>query len=621
MGKETKNNGNLIRLLASALGLFSLYFFLFSHYGFYLFLADYQELETWYPNYHVYIFVLVRSIHIGFGIALGYILIRLFLYLRESDSPVRKLVRFALSHKEALLMKNGAEHYSCQHLTYFWSAQTAILTITLFGYFLLKTMVPQHAQVWQLYLSRGYVILALNGIAVFMWMNSRYFISSFITFMYRPSGPYNIAVYRMVFFLILAKEYYVFMTDRIQYVESKPREALPFIGWLIDVLPISVETYYWACVLGIVCCVFLTLGLFTRIFLVANALLVFYILAVPNFYGKLWHSQLPIWISWFLLFAPISDVFSLDRLFFTRNRPLFRSPNYTFPIRVIWLQIGFIYFWSGFHKLSDAGFDWSLGQSMINQVRLEWFEHFGKLPFFRIDLHPWFLHLAGTAVIFFELSFLALLFHHRLRYISIIGGILMHNSIRTFIYIGFRELQLQYLVFVNFETVLVYLKRWLPIIPIRSMLNDVQPSIHKGLLWTCILVFGVNLFFGLFQVNSYPFSVYPTYSEIVASEKEYLHYEVIDSTDINVWELGKKSGFQWEHFTRLEYAIINKFDQTSQVDTQSIANQWRWWTNQIPELSLADTVDVYINRRSLNPDSSQIILNSRFLCRLTPNEN
>jgi hypothetical protein len=264
MGKETKNNGNLLRLLASALGLFSLYFFLFSHYGFYLFLADYQELETWYPNYHVYIFVLVRSIHIGFGLALGYILIRLFLYLRESDSPIRKLVRFALSHKEALLMKNGAEYYSCQHLAYFWSAQTVLLTITLFGYFLLKTIVPQHAQVWQLYLSRGYIILALNGIAVFMWMNSRYFISSFITFMYRPTGPYNIAIYRMVFFLILAKDYFVFMTERIQYVESKPREALPFIGWLIDVLPISVQTYYWACVLGIVCCVFLTLGLFTR---------------------------------------------------------------------------------------------------------------------------------------------------------------------------------------------------------------------------------------------------------------------------------------------------------------------------------------------------------------------
>ncbi len=388
-------------------------------------------------------------------------------------------------------------------------------------------------------------------------------------------------------------------------------------------MPISKELYVYACYAGVACCISLVFGLFTRFFLIINAILVFYIIAVPNFYGKLWHSQLPIWISWFLLFAPVADVFSLDRLLYNKGKPLFKSANYTFPIKIIWLQIGFIYFWAGFYKLWDAGFDWSLSQSMVNQVRLEWFEHFDKVPFFRIDLYPWLLYIGGTMVIFFEMSFWVFLFHHRLKYLSIVGGLLMHKLLGVFIYIGFYALQQQYIVFLNFEKAMLWLKKIIPIIPIKEMIAEVNQEVSRKLVIFSFFIFGMNFIFGVFKISSFPFSVYPTYSEIVGSEKEYLHYEIIDSNkkEIDVWELGKQKSFRWEDFTRLEYTIIKNYNEQAKVDSLAIHKQWQWWSNQLTELQDVDTVDVYIYKRSLNPDSDDILLNKRYLCRLYTNED
>jgi hypothetical protein len=226
-------------------------------------------------------------------------------------------------------------------------------------------------------------------------------------------------------------------------------------------------------------------------------------------------------------------------------------------------------------------------------------------------------------VIFFELGFWAFLFHRRFKYVSIAGGLLMHNLINAFMYIGFRELQLQYIVFLNFEKALLFLKKSIPKLPVEDKINVTNSSLRTMPVVVSFFILGMNFIFGLFQISSFPFSVYPTYVEIIPSEKEYLHYSVVDAgkETVDVWDLGKKSNFNWESFTRLEYAIIRKYNETSKVDTQAVYNQWKWWTTQLPQLKDIDSIDVYIYKRSLNPDSAKIILDKRYLLRLHAEDN
>ena len=132
----------------------------------------------------------------------------------------------------------------------------------------------------------------------------------------------------------------------------------------------------------------------------------------------------------------------------------------------------------------------------------------------------------------------------------------------------------------------------------------------------------MNFIFGMFNISSFPFSTYPTYSEKVESSKEYFHYEILDDNkkNINLWELGKKKKFRWENFTRLEYAIINKYREQKYIDSTAIYHQWQWWSSRIDELKDVDSVNVFIIKRYLNPDSSRAINNPEFLLKIYPNK-
>jgi hypothetical protein len=131
----------------------------------------------------------------------------------------------------------------------------------------------------------------------------------------------------------------------------------------------------------------------------------------------------------------------------------------------------------------------------------------------------------------------------------------------------------------------------------------------------------MNFIFGMFQISSFPFSTYPTYSEKVENSKEFFHYRILDADkqNLDVWELGKKNNFRWENFTRLEYAIIKQYREQKYIDTTAIYHQWQWWSNSIYELREIDSVNVFINKRYLNQDSSKAINNPEFLLKIYTN--
>jgi hypothetical protein len=585
------DNKKVIRII---IFLFLFIFFgklFFYQFGNFLFFSGYEKFIIWYPDYHLSVYVCVQLIKFISVIGLLY-------FFWKKKSYVIGLIKYINSVKnftiESVYLvstgKNRTHNYEFTNIINFLFDSAKAFNI-------------------QLLISRIYLSLSIVVVIIFIYTNAKTSIFRVITFLFQPTAPYNITTYRITFFLILALLYFGYAFNEIIYVESKPREPLPFIGWMIEIIPISKKIYFFTCITGILCCVFIVMGLFTRYFLILNAILVFYIVSVPNFYGKLWHSQLPIWISWFLLFAPVSDIFSLDKKLFNKSKILVKSSAYNFPIKIIWLQIGIIYFWAGYHKIYDCGFEWALGNTMINQVRLEWFEHYDKIPFLRIDNYPFLLHIGGVLVILFELLYWYFLFFPKLKYISIIGGLLMHNLIGIFMYIAFPTLQMQYIVFINYEKLL----NWYNILSKKKTfelnLQNTNQLISKPLIFFSFFVLVMNFLFGMMKISSFPFSVYPTYSELVNSEKEYLHYEIIDSDkkQLNVRELGKKNNFRWENFSRKENTIIKKIQKDKKIDTAAIYNQWKWWANEIIELKDVDTVKVYVMKRNLNPDSSHLL--------------
>ena len=577
--------------------------------------ASYANFQTWFPKWHVYIFTTVWLFKIASVIL---ILWAIFKYGRAVILSLKLSTLSRYNNARAYIATTNSSP-SPRSIRLFVGLHMLLLVLAVAGYY----MLPVHSSqfmLWQLYLSRGYLICLAFLTASFILPGTLHWRNKISLFLFTPSSVFNLGMYRILFFFLLSQAYLGNMHSSA-FIEAKQRAALPLIGWLIDIMPISQSLYFYMCIAGLITCLFLMLGLFTRFFLVLNAVLVFYIVAVPNFYGKMWHAQLPIWISWFLLFAPVNGRFALDNYLFPKTKREDLSPNHTFPIRIIWLQIGMIYFWAGFHKLWQSGFTWALGPSMINQVRIEWFESYDIYPALRIDNYPTLLHVGGIAVIAFELLFVFMLLSKHWKYISIIGGLAMHNLLQVFMYIGFVQLQYQYIVFINFEKAYFNIRKWQGKMPINKPAPTTTSPINKKMVYLSLAIFVANALFGLTNTSSYPFSVYPTYTEIVEGEKEYVHFEVIDADKkwMDVRQLGKRYNFRWESFSRLDYAIAEKYKHTHKVDTQAINNHWVWWASAVDTLKSVDTLDAYIVRRSINPDSANIVIDKKFLLRIYPN--
>lgn len=611
----------VVSLLLFLVGYTSIGCLIFHFFENFIFDSDYATFKNWFPKYHKPIFALTFFFRIF--LIISPILIPFF--LKNHFLEIWRLIKNSISHF-VYITRNFSllENIKFRYLKAFLIFQFCLLLLCLIVWYSLDLKFSDlEFFEKQLHLSRLYILIALTFTAVyFIAFNFAAFSSKILTFLFSAASAYNLAIYRIAFFLTLIYTYSGLLHKSFTIIEHKDREALPFIGWLIEILPITQELYLIVTLTGIICCLFLVFGLFSRFFLFVNAVIVCYIIAVPNFYGKLWHSQFQIWVSWILLFAPVSDVYSLDKLFFKKKKQQSKSPNYNFPIKIIWLQFGIIYFWAGFYKLWDVGFEWALGETMINQVQLEWFEHFDNLPIFRIDYYPALLNIGGLICILFELSFGFFLFHPRLKYISIIGGILMHNVIGIFMYIAFLRLQVQYIVFLNFEKVLKWIKGKFSKFPYTDVIAiNREDRVNKKMVYLSIMIISMNFIFGMFNISSFPFSTYPTYSEKVESSKEYFHYEILDDNkkNTNLWELGKRKNFRWENFTRLEYAIIKKYREQKVIDTPAIYNQWRWWSNHIDELKNIDSINVFIIKRHLNPDSIKIKSKQDFLLKIYPN--
>ncbi len=118
-----------------------------------------------------------------------------------------------------------------------------------------------------------------------------------------------------------------------------------------------------------------------------------------------------------------------------------------------------------------------------------------------------------------------------------------------------------------------------------------------------LAIVGINFCYGMFSIDSYPFSGYPKYSAIIPDSMSVIRWDVYtkDRKVLNAHQVGKENGFRWEDYGWLEHNLIRDFEAGINVN-QRTEDYWKMWTNRNPELMLYDSVVATIVKRSVAPD-------------------
>lgn len=535
--------------------------------------ATLSEFKTWYPRFGFYLFTIVLLFKGFFFTTIFFLFYKFIRKIKvQFDNPI-PIVDFPF---KTFLIKQI-------------TISTCSLVYYIGIYFLFKQNYNTNFYDFQILISRGFLVQICFQIISNCINYRQVFVDHLRRFFFTPQLPFSISILRILFFLYLIYIYVIKYLSVLPTVSLKNKVALPYIGWLIDILPVNAELYTYFSFIGIGCCAFIVIGFRTRFFLIINSLCVFYIMATPNFFGKLWHEQIVIWISWFFAFSSCYDVFSLDAIL--KKTAITKSANYTFPVRFVWIQFGILYFWAGFYKLWDSGFEWTFGSSMINQVQLEWVQAYDKVPGIRIDHYPIILYLGGLLVILFELTYILFILRPKWRWISVFGGLIMHNLIGYFMYISFLTLlQIFYVFYIDFNQFFTKFKETVAIEKCFSKL-----SFYSG-----IIILSINVFFGMFHIDSYPFSSYPSYSAIIPDKVKIIDFRS-NKLQQTVHQIGEANQFRWEDYGWLEDNLIEDFESGKNIQKR-LENYWEIWKKRNPQLRVCDTIEVYLIERPVSPE-------------------
>ncbi|MFW9258669.1 DCC1-like thiol-disulfide oxidoreductase family protein [Nostoc sp. CALU 546] len=271
--------------------------------------------------------------------------------------------------------------------------------------------------------------------------------------------PINLAIFRIIHFEI------IFSSDISQVVwfSQLPKELLfPPAGleWLINFIPINATIAQIASLLLKICSFTAMIGLFTRTSAWLTVILCFYVLGIPQFYGKVDHYHHLLWFAAILAASRCADVLSLDAILMAWKRadrgqlePPGLSRAYALPLRFIWLLLGIIYLFPGLYKLFVGGFDWAFSENLKYRLYEKWLELDGWTPAFRLDQYPVLYQLSAFGSIFFELSFIILIFFPRTRYVASFSGIAFHSMIYQLMNINFVSLMKVYVTFFDLNAI------------------------------------------------------------------------------------------------------------------------------------------------------------------------
>jgi predicted DCC family thiol-disulfide oxidoreductase YuxK len=284
------------------------------------------------------------------------------------------------------------------------------------------------------------------------------------TFFTEATSPFNLAIFRIIFFLLVLFSFSVGNTAWFGDLPTELRFPPTGLQFILAHVPISEPLARAASIALVVVCLSCIVGLFTRTSTIICLVLSLYVLGLPQFFGKINHNHHLIWFMAILAASPCADVLSLDAVWKSWRRadrgttaPPEAATAYGLPLRFILLLMGVIYFSAGFWKVWTAGYHWAWSDNPRNIMYNKWMELAGWMPIFRIDQYPLMYKVSALGTLMFELSFIFLIFSKRLRVMAPLGGLAFHSVTNLFMKIWFWNLQGCYAAFVNWSA----LFRWI----------------------------------------------------------------------------------------------------------------------------------------------------------------
>ena len=577
-----------------------------------LFEGSQLDFQSWFPNYPKLAFWIVNAGPFAVMVVCAVVIVRFFKKCSFSLSRVGKSLF-------SFLGVNAPSSGLRQQLTFQSVALTLSLAFFLSTYFILKDLFEitfDH----QVLLARGFLFAVLFQIVSSILGQWSSFKKAFQAFLVIPEGPLNLAILRILFFGFMALVCWNYPKYFGAYFELEP-VGLPYMNWYMDLICLTRDQYSVLCQFGALVNLFICIGLFTRPLLVLNSVLIFVIIATPNFYGKLFHQHLWIWIPWILTFSRCSDTLSIDA--FIKHRSF--APNlsdisgdYSLPIRLIWLTFGVVYFFPGFQKLWVSGFDWALTDSMLNQIYVEWNQHYGWRSFIPVENFPTLVKIGGLLTILFELAFVFLLLHRKTRIIAIVGGLVFHTLTGLLLRIWFPPVLWMYAFFIPWGALV---NRFFPhaaaVRPIGS-----SDLLNRGALIIAGVLFFFNSICGFVSIYSYPFTSFPGYTTIYPSEIGVLHIEVQDAEGnwINVDRILEMEQYRRENNTSFEQQIIEQFESDS-IAEDEMRSYWHFLQAGVEPLRKMSSVRFYYQRIILDPNAEMSVVEEVLIFQLSDKES
>lgn len=288
----------------------------------------------------------------------------------------------------------------------------------------------------------------------------------FSDFFSAESHPLNLAIFRILFFVTLYPRVGLNNLIELSQLPKEMRVPPPGLAWLVENLIQSEAMLVSMYAVFCIACLAGAIGLCTRTACIIATCLAFYLMGVPQFFGKINHYHHIVWVGALLSVSRCADVLSVDSVWSAlRGNATLDTPRpsraYAMPLRFVWLFLGVLYFFPGLWKYVVSGPQWFLSDNLQARMLLRMFVSEGWEPIVRFDQYPLLCKVGGLVTILMEVGFIFLVFSRWGRWVAATGGLLFHTLVRVTMNISFWPIHAYYASFVDWRYVLKRTSRWL----------------------------------------------------------------------------------------------------------------------------------------------------------------
>jgi predicted DCC family thiol-disulfide oxidoreductase YuxK len=223
------------------------------------------------------------------------------------------------------------------------------------------------------------------------------------------------------------------------------------------------------------------IGLFTRPAMTVAFVLGTYLMGLPHNFGQTQHfDTLVVFASGALALSRAADACSVDALIAAaarRSPELPRDdPEYTWPIRFVWVAMSLIFCAAGIAKLRHSGLEWIFSDNLAMLLLRQQYHLSDGEPLTRWGIivahHTWMAQAMALTSVSVETLFPLVLFSRRARYVLVPAGLSFLVGIRALMGPTFEQFMMCYVFWVPWTRLAARLRERFTIGAERVVLYD-----------------------------------------------------------------------------------------------------------------------------------------------------